>query len=147
MLPHQVRKKGTSAGQVDVCLGFNTAMADLSSKDGSFFCNYWLVATHIFLGICTPNLGEDEPILDERMFQMAGKKAPARQILYHLQRIDGDRHSSWFIMANPTHPPNLGVAIRNLRTRRSGVFVSVSNGDLPFSYLFPRFVCVFVCLE
>ena len=35
--PHQVRKKGTSAGQMDVCLGFNTAMAD--------------------------NLGEDEPIL------------------------------------------------------------------------------------
>ena len=80
MLPHQVRKKGTSAGQVDVCLGFNTAMADLSSKDGSFFCNYWLVATHIFLGICTPNLGEDEPILDERVFQMAGKKTPTRQI-------------------------------------------------------------------
>lgn len=47
--PHQVRKKGTSAGQVDVCLGFNTANGGFKQQRLEFFLGTgWCGNSHIF---------------------------------------------------------------------------------------------------
>ena len=89
MLPHQVRKKGTSAGQVDVCLGFNTANGGFKQQRLEFFLVLAGVATHIFLGICTPKIGEDEPILDERIFQRGGKNHQPDIIPPGIWKVDG----------------------------------------------------------